>query len=278
MAGISMAGLMFLATVAAAPTLETVDPRQGDLVVLRLQASKADRVRAWFRGEEVGVSAGPSGWQIIVGIDLAAPKGPREVTGVTLKGKLVETWKVAFNVAPAGFPVQHLTLADDSKVNLSAADAARAVSETAQVRAVFRARSQRAWSGSLLHPLEATPQGGRFGSVRVINLEPRNAHTGADYGAKLGEPVRAANSGRVVLAADHFFAGNSVFIDHGEGLFTMYFHLSKMLAVEGQEVKKGEIIGQVGATGRASGPHLHFGINYRGARINPSTALTLKLE
>jgi murein DD-endopeptidase MepM/ murein hydrolase activator NlpD len=273
-----MMGILLLGTLAATPRVEPAKPKQGDLVVIHLREPKAETVRAWFHGEELPVSVGPAGWQTLVGIDLAAPAGPRAVTGITVKGADVKKWKASFRVYPAGYPVQHLTLADESKVVLSDADGARAVSESTQIRTVFRRRSPREWSGPFIHPLDAAPAGGRFGSVRIINNEPRNAHTGADYGAKLGDPVHASNSGKVVLAAEHFFAGNSIFLDHGDGLYTMYFHLSKILVTEGQEVKKGDIIGQVGATGRASGPHLHFGINYRGARINPATALKLKLE
>jgi murein DD-endopeptidase MepM/ murein hydrolase activator NlpD len=200
------------------------------------------------------------------------------VTGVTVRGGRSEVWRVAFKVEDAKFQVQHLTLKDDSKVNLSDKDGLRAVRETKKVRALFKLRSDRQWSGSFVHPLVNAPAGGRFGSRRVINQQPRNAHTGADYGAPKGEHVRATNSGTVVLAEEHFFAGNSIFIDHGDGLVTMYFHLDKILVEKGQTIKKGEIIGHVGSTGRSSGPHLHFGVNYRGARINPASLLERNLE
>jgi murein DD-endopeptidase MepM/ murein hydrolase activator NlpD len=112
----------------------------------------------------------------------------------------------------------------------------------------------------------------------VLNPRP---HAGADYRAPEGAPVRAPASGRVVLTGDHFFAGNSIYIDHGQGLITMYFHLSEILVTDGQTVKKGdEPIGLVGKTGRVTGAHLHYGVYLNGARIDPSVfrKLTTTIE
>jgi murein DD-endopeptidase MepM/ murein hydrolase activator NlpD len=94
-------------------------------------------------------------------------------------------------------------------------------------------------------------------------------HGGADFAADLGTPVRSAADGTVVMVANHFFGGNAVFVDHGDGLVSQYFHLSRALVREGQEVARGAVVGEVGATGRATGPHLHFGLRWRGARVNP---------
>jgi murein DD-endopeptidase MepM/ murein hydrolase activator NlpD len=253
-------------------------PQQGDFVVVRVAEPDASAVAVWFGGVSVPVAAVRGGWQATFGIDLAAKPGARAVTGETQKGGQREAWKLAFRLRDAGFPEQRMTLEDDTKVHLAAADVARAERERQDVLAVLRGRTGRAWSGSFVHPLDAKPQGGRFGSRRIINNEPRNPHTGADYGIAAGTPVHAANAGVVVLTADHFFSGNSIFIDHGDGLFTMYFHLEKSYVTRGQPVKKGDIIGTVGATGRASGPHLHFGVNYRGARVNPASLLSQPLE
>ncbi len=113
------------------------------------------------------------------------------------------------------------------------------------------------------------PEGGRFGARRFFNGQPRSPHSGADYAAAEGTPVRAVAAGTVVLADDLFFSGRSLFVDHGDGLISMYFHLSEALPGEGEEVRRGETIGRVGQTGRATGPHLHFGVRWRGARIDP---------
>lgn len=275
-----MAGFGFVTVfviAVTAPTLTPSVPRQGDAVVLSLTGEAHD-VRAWFEGHELPLAAVKSGWQGLFALDLAAKPGPREVTGVTVAGGKAVPWRVTFDVAQADFPVQKLTLADDSKVNLSKKDLARVQRETGQIRALWKRRSPRQWSGSFEHPLQDRPAGGRFGSLRIINDQPRNPHSGADYGVAKGTPVHATNAGTVVLADEHFFAGNSIYVDHGDGFVSMYFHLDQILVKVGQTVKKGDIIGKVGSTGRSSGPHLHFGVNYRGARVNPTSLLERTLE
>lgn len=274
----SLSAIVMAVVISASVSIEPLAPLQGDFVVVRLKSADAQSVRAWLDKREIPFDQVEGGYQGVFGIDLAARPGPRAVTGEVVRMGKAEPWKVFFRVHDAKYPVQHLTLADDSKVNLSDADAARAVSESTAVKKLFGLRSAKVWSGDFLHPLEAAPAGGRFGSLRVINQVPKNAHTGSDYGVPMGSPVRAANRGRVVLADEHFFAGNSVFLDHGNGVFTMYFHLSEIRVRVGQMVEKGAFVGAVGATGRASGPHLHFGVNVRGARVNPASLLVRKLE
>ena len=100
-------------------------------------------------------------------------------------------------------------------------------------------------------------------------MSPRSPHTGADYAANQGTPVLAAEAGTVRLAEEHFFSGNSIFIDHGDGLVSMYFHMHELFVSPGDRVTRGAVIGTVGSTGRSTGPHLHFGLRWRGARIDP---------
>ncbi|HTU01222.1 MAG TPA: M23 family metallopeptidase, partial [Candidatus Sulfotelmatobacter sp.] len=114
-----------------------------------------------------------------------------------------------------------------------------------------------------------------FGARRIINGESRAPHTGVDFPAAAGTPVLAANAGRVALVADMFFSGRTVVLDHGDGLFTMYFHLQDTVVQPGREVKRGEALGHVGSTGRASGPHLHWGARLTGARIDPNALLKI---
>jgi murein DD-endopeptidase MepM/ murein hydrolase activator NlpD len=125
----------------------------------------------------------------------------------------------------------------------------------------------------LASPLRDRGRSGRFGSRRFFNNEPRSPHTGADYSAAKGEPVFSVADGQIVLADDLFFSGLSAFIDHGDGLISMYFHFSEILVEQGEEVVRGQRIGRVGQTGRATGPHLHFGVRWHGARINPELLL-----
>ena len=119
---------------------------------------------------------------------------------------------------------------------------------------------------------------GPFGRRSIINNQPRAPHSGMDLKAARGTPVRATNNGRVVLTADHFFTGHVVVIDHGAGIHSMYFHLEKIMVTQNQMVKKGELIGLVGSTGRATGPHLHWGVRVNGARVDPMALISISRQ
>ena len=172
-------------------------------------------------------------------------------------------------IAPYPYPEQRLTIRDESRVHLSPANQERAARERARLLPIFDERTEARFRLPLHPPLEDLPAGGRFGSRRVINGEPRSPHTGADYAADQGTRVLAVASGVVHLAEEHFFSGNSVFIDHGDGLVSMYFHMHELFVQPGDTVTRGSVIGTVGSTGRSTGPHLHFGLRWRGARIDP---------
>ena len=188
------------------------------------------------------------------------------------RGQL-ETLKLQVGEYP--YSVQRLTIKDPSRVNLSKANQERAAQERARLLPLFDLDTARSFTLPLAAPLERMPKGGRFGSRRIINGEPRSPHTGADFAASSGTPVMAAADGTVGLAEEHFFSGNSVFIDHGDGLVTMYFHLKELFVEQGQRVTRGAVIGSVGSTGRSTGPHLHFGARWRGARVDPAVLLEL---
>jgi murein DD-endopeptidase MepM/ murein hydrolase activator NlpD len=132
----------------------------------------------------------------------------------------------------------------------------------------------RLWQESFLEPVNGK-RTGIFGSVRIMNGQARNPHNGEDIGAPLGAEVAATNDGVVRLTVDHIFSGRGVYLDHGLGFYSMYFHLSDVLVKEGDLVKAGQIVGKVGATGRATGPHLHWGVKLNGARVNPYALLDL---
>ena len=166
------------------------------------------------------------------------------------------------------YPQQQLRV-EERMVHLSAEDEARASRERAQLAPLWERETPPRFSLPLRQPLEQG-KGGNFGSRRVFNGEPRSPHTGLDYRAAAGTPVVAVAPGRVVLVADHFFSGRSVFVDHGGGLVSMSFHLRAVRVEEGQTVSAGQVLGEVGSTGRATGPHLHFGLRWHGARVDPA--------
>lgn len=137
--------------------------------------------------------------------------------------------------------------------------------------------TEKAWDIPFQNPLPGYDPVDNFGTRRILNDQPRSPHTGVDIPAPSGTPVLSAGNGRVVLTKDLFFGGKSIIIDHGGCLYTMYFHLSKFAVKEGAFVKKGEVIGYVGSTGRATSPHLHFGVRYADMRINPLYLLSGKV-
>jgi len=168
------------------------------------------------------------------------------------------------------YSVQRLEIKDRSRVDLSPENLARVQRENALIGKLWGRQGKPRFSLPLGAPLEKMPAGGRFGAKRIINGEPRSPHTGADYAVPQGTPVLAVEDAVVALAGEFFFSGNAVFLDHGNGLISMYFHLHEVFVEQGDEVPRGRLIGTVGSTGRSTGPHLHFGIRWQGARVDPA--------
>lgn len=170
------------------------------------------------------------------------------------------------------YPEQRLAV-PERMVDLSPEDLARVERENARIATLWPRETPPRFALPLAPPLPAPFSGERFGARRVFNGQPRSPHNGVDFRAPAGTPVTAPADGVVVLAEEHFFAGNSVFVDHGGGLVSMCFHLADLPVREGQDVRRGEILGHVGSTGRATGPHLHFGVRWHGARVDPNLLL-----
>jgi hypothetical protein len=213
----------------------------------------------------------------LLGIDLEDAPGTHELV-IDLHYPDT-THRLSYNVLvmKETYPVQHLTLPRD-KVDLDEDSLIRVKAEQDQVRAVLALRTQeRLWRGGFVEPVEGTATGA-FGRVRIINGQARSPHNGEDIGAPLGADVVATNDGVARLTVDHFFSGKGVFLDHGLGFFSMYFHLSEVAVRDGEAVQRGQVIGKVGASGRATGPHLHWGVRLNGARVDPYSLLKLSLE
>lgn len=216
--------------------------------------------------------------QALVGIDLeAAGRLLLRLEGKGRQGQVhVRKWPI--QVRPRRFAVQRLTL-PQHMVELDPETATRVSEEAGRLKALWKTVTpERLWRGTFLSPVisGAKPEG--FGLRRIINNQPRSPHSGADYKAAPGSVVRAPNAARVALTEEQFFAGNALVLDHGLGLYTIYFHLQDSLVKPGDLVQKGQEIGRVGATGRATGPHLHFGVRLNGARIDPAALLRLPLS
>jgi murein DD-endopeptidase MepM/ murein hydrolase activator NlpD len=201
-------------------------------------------------------------------VDLLRGAGPLELARG--RGGRRETKTV--RVGKFDYPVQKLTL-PRHMVELSPDDLARVERENREMARLWTREGPRRFSLPLAAPLDPLPAGGRFGHRRIINGRTRSPHGGADYSVAQGTGVLAAADGTVAMVADQFFGGNAVFVDHGDGLVTMYMHMSRVDVAEGQPVRRGERVGAVGSTGRATGPHLHFGVRWRGARVDPALLL-----
>jgi murein DD-endopeptidase MepM/ murein hydrolase activator NlpD len=208
-------------------------------------------------------------WRAFVAVDLEKAPGeyPLNVSVAPSSGEAV-TCEATIHVAAGKFATENLHV-DNQFVEPNAEQAARAKSEGERLHKIYvTVTPEKLWQGRFRIPLDGVTTGGNFGKRRVLNGQARSPHSGVDLPSPTGTPVHATQSGRVVLAEELFFAGNSVVLDHGLGIYTLYGHLSEIGVKAGDTVTEGEVIGKVGATGRVTGPHLHWGLEVGEARVN----------
>ena len=230
----------------------------------------AQRPAALLKERPVLVLGDETGWTAVVGIHLATSPGDLSLQ-VQMPGSA--PWHKTIRVAPAHYPVQRLKV-PPRHVDLSPEDQARVEREQAhlaQVTATFSADHLPAQM-RLLQPV-AGPRSSSFGVRRVFNGQARNPHGGMDIAAPTGTPVLAAAAGRVLDTGDYFFSGNLVWVDHGSGFMTMVCHLSQIGVKVGDPVARGDRLGAVGATGRVTGPHLHWSVMLNRAYVDPALFL-----
>jgi len=209
----------------------------------------------------------------LLGVDLQAKPEKYSIRFITMdENGQVNSKTFSIKVEKADFGVQKLTL-PGSMVDLDPQTLERVNRESKRLKELFQTfRNEKTWKGAFIRPVEGELSGA-FGTRRILNGQPKSPHTGVDLRAEEGTPVWASNSGRVALVDELFFTGKSVILDHGWGLYSMYFHLSEARVKEGDRIPKGAELGRVGSTGRSTGPHLHWGIILNGARVDPFSLL-----
>jgi len=254
------------AQTAALPRAAAVP---GGVVMLPLRGAAAERPAVTYDGRPVMVLKRPSGWVAVVGIHLETEPGDRFVE-VQQPGTTPH--QIHFRIAPKAYRTQALKVAP-GQVNLAPADEARVAAETENVRRVLAGFTPDAPATLQLQQPVPGPRSSSFGLRRVFNGESRKPHSGMDIASPTGTPIRIPLAGRVVDVGNYFFNGNDVIVDHGQGLMTMYCHLSRIRVEVGQELQPGEILGDVGATGRVTGPHLHWGVILNGNSVDPALFL-----
>ncbi len=264
--------LLFTLSLSAVHALPKVSAVPGGVVVIELATDNAGKKpTAYFNKKPLLVIKKGNRWLAVVGIPLTATIGVQQIEQKTASGKII---RHDFTVNDKAYKTQRLTVTNKRKVNPYTEDMERIIREKKRTK-----KTLAHWDPRELNNLVfITPVEGRrsssFGLRRVFNGQPRKPHSGMDIAAPTGTPVITPIAGTVTNVGDYFFNGNSVFIDHGQGLITMYLHLDRIDVKEGDFLEQGDLLGTVGATGRVTGPHLHWGISLNDARVDPALFLS----
>jgi len=271
---ISMA-LIIPASVSAKALTVKVSPKkihQGDVFLVTVGGTLSEQPFGSFAKQDLLFSECGDGRYCAVGaVDITTKPGRQTVRISAGKRKK----NVQFSVKKARFPELKMSLPEE-KVSLCPEDLEKVERENEQLQRIFETVTDRIWEGSFIVPLENDISVG-FGTKRIMNRKIVSAHRGVDIRGKEGEHVKASNNGRIVLAEELFLGGNTIIIDHGQGLYSIYMHLSKFNSDLNDSVSRGDVIGYVGSTGRSTGPHLHFGVKVNTISVNPFSLTRLLL-
>jgi murein DD-endopeptidase MepM/ murein hydrolase activator NlpD len=258
--------LLPIGRLFAAPSASLVP---GGVAIIKL--GKSDKVPHFkFRDRPVLVTSLNHNLVAIVGIPLSLKPGDYYISGHWDNESSLQ--KKFFTVSDKEYSTQHINIKDDRKVNPYASDMDRILEEQKRQKKAKYRYTNTTVEINFRQPVEGIMTGS-FGRRRVFNGQARRPHSGMDIAANEGVPVAAPSRGTVIELGDFFFSGNLVYIDHGQGMISMFAHLSEIDVEMGQQIKKGQIIGKVGATGRVTGPHLHWSLGLNGAWVDPSLFL-----
>ena len=264
--------VLFIVTTSYASSLPRHYPVPGGIAVIELGSHRPDKVT--FKKRKVLVTLSDKKWYAVVGIPLSSKAGKHKLIVTRQK----QQKQIKFTVNKKQYQTQHLEIKNKRKVNPYAKDMDRIIKEKKIIGSALKA-----WTEA--HDISFTfelPVQGRFSSPfglrRFFNGQARRPHSGLDIAAPEGTPILAPAEGTIINTGDYFFNGNTVFIDHGQGLITMYCHLNRISVKAGDTVKRGDSIGEVGMTGRVTGPHLHWSVSLNNARIEPKLFLAKKYQ
>ena len=240
------------------------NPVPGGIVLLPLDNNHiADSAR--FNNRKLALVSDEKAQYLLIGLSLNTKPGTHYIKISNNQGK---TEKLSFDVKPKTYKAQHLTIKNKRKVNPYEKDMTRILSEKKR-----KSKAKKIWTSEITQADFIVPVDGRISSIfglrRFFNEQPRRPHSGLDIAAPQGTPIKAVESGTVIEAGDFFFSGNMVYLDHGQGLISLYAHMHTVSVKPGDKIKKGQKIGTVGETGRVTGPHLHLAIIANQTTVDP---------
>ncbi|MBA1229419.1 peptidoglycan DD-metalloendopeptidase family protein [Pseudomonas viridiflava] len=237
-------------------------PVPGGVAVIDL-GTGAQAPTATYQGKPVlVVKEQGTRWLAIVGIPLTVKPGTEQIAS---GGR-----SLSFTVGTKKYPEQRITLKNKRQVNPNPEDNKRIEGELAEQIRAYRSFSPGTPSNLILDKPVNGPLSSKFGVRRFFNGEERNPHAGLDFAVPAGTPIKSPAAGKVILIGDYFFNGNTVFVDHGQGFISMFCHMSTIDVKQGDLVPRGGVVGKVGATGRATGPHMHWNVSLNDARVDPA--------
>ncbi|QTR48765.1 peptidoglycan DD-metalloendopeptidase family protein [Candidatus Thiothrix anitrata] len=236
----------------------------GGIAIIPVANASVTAPAVQYQGKRVTVAQQDGQWLALVGIPLDAQTGEHYVQ--------VAGAPIAFNVNAKQYRTQRIRIKDNNKVEPDDESSQRIVQELAVQKGIKNRYSPQPATLDFIRPAPGADTG-RFGMRRIFNGQSRNPHSGMDIAAATGTPVKVTAAGRVLYTGDFFFSGNVVYVDHGSGVISMYAHLSQIAVKPGDNLQQGDIVGAVGSTGRATGPHLHWSVYLNGEAVDPALFL-----